>query len=235
MRRSTLSVLSLVLAAGVLAAGGCAAGQAPGAAQETSALAINPHFSVTSFVSTNIRDADNQFAVDATGYYAVTQSYLSSLSKVGEDGSVGAPLFSFAAYGQSLGWIGQYYDVYPSAIAAPGDGRIYAAVNWYDATRKAWAHGAVISVQNNGSDPQVLHQFSGIDDGGRTIGALTVVGQTIFGLTSEGSGTAYSVNTDGSGFATLHTFGASGDGAGTEYGLLAWQSQYVLGVNASGA
>jgi uncharacterized repeat protein (TIGR03803 family) len=73
---------------------------------------------------------------------------------------------------------------------------------------------AVFKVNKNGSNYTVLHRFSG-DDGldpraGLLLGSDgALYGTTQHGGTNWGWGTVYKLNADGSGFVTLHGFGAT--------------------------
>ncbi|HEV2210227.1 MAG TPA: choice-of-anchor tandem repeat GloVer-containing protein [Verrucomicrobiae bacterium] len=78
--------------------------------------------------------------------------------------------------------------------------------------------GVVYSLNTDGTGFQVLHNFQGGSADGGLPGDLTSIGSTLFGLTAAGGGTnnqgvLFKVNTDGTGYAVLHTFGAAGDGA----------------------
>jgi uncharacterized repeat protein (TIGR03803 family) len=77
--------------------------------------------------------------------------------------------------------------------------------------------GAVFKVNTDGTGFQVLHDFSGTApdrpfgnyDGARPMAALAIVGKTLYGTAERGGhneGTIFKLNTDGSGFETLHTF-----------------------------
>ena len=75
--------------------------------------------------------------------------------------------------------------------------------------------GTIFSINTNGSGFTVLHSFTGYGDGSQPVGPLIVSGKTLYGVTayggsgSQSSGTAFSVNTDGTGFTTLHSFTGS--------------------------
>ncbi|MGO8675720.1 MAG: choice-of-anchor tandem repeat GloVer-containing protein [Limisphaerales bacterium] len=79
-------------------------------------------------------------------------------------------------------------------------------------------HGTVFSVNADGTDFTILHSFSGGNDGAWPSAGLVLSGNTLYGTTSlggsSGCGTVFSVNTDGTDFQTLHTFGGyPSDGA----------------------
>ena len=71
----------------------------------------------------------------------------------------------------------------------------------------------------------LLHEFAGgADDGAEPYARLTLSGSTLFGTTLDGgdagSGTVFSMNTDGSGFTLLHEFaGGANNGSGPYAGL----------------
>jgi uncharacterized repeat protein (TIGR03803 family) len=83
-------------------------------------------------------------------------------------------------------------------------------------------NGTVFAIVTDGADFRTLHSFSTANQIGGTVvnndgfnpqSELVVSPTTIFGTASEGgrsgSGTVFSMNTDGTGFATLHSFAAA--------------------------
>ena len=77
--------------------------------------------------------------------------------------------------------------------------------------------GTLFAIATNGASFKVLHQFTATDaitgtnsDGAYPSSRLTLSGTTLFGTTSAGGsasyGTAFAINTDGSGFTVLHNF-----------------------------
>jgi len=103
-------------------------------------------------------------------------------------------------------------------------------------------NGTVFAVNTDGTGFTVLHSFSmetnlsdpnGAQtntDGGSPPGGLVLSGATLYGAASSGgvtgNGTVFSVNTNGSGFAVLHTFSAvnsngyNSDGLSPQTGLI---------------
>jgi uncharacterized repeat protein (TIGR03803 family) len=81
-------------------------------------------------------------------------------------------------------------------------------------------NGTVFSVHTDGSGFEALHSFSGFNDaspatnfdGSGPSGRLIMSGDTLYGTASaggvSGNGTLFSINTNGSGFRTLHSFSA---------------------------
>jgi len=72
--------------------------------------------------------------------------------------------------------------------------------------------GTVFALNTDGTGFTNLHSFNG-SDGGDPNAALVVSGSTLYGttaedgnVTSQQNGTVFAINTDGTGFATLHTF-----------------------------
>jgi uncharacterized repeat protein (TIGR03803 family) len=76
------------------------------------------------------------------------------------------------------------------------------------------ACGTVFKLNIDGSGFSVLHSFTGKNaDGAFPMGGLVLSSNTLFGTTYNGgsnySGTVFKVNTDGTGFSTLHNFAAT--------------------------
>ena len=73
--------------------------------------------------------------------------------------------------------------------------------------------GVIYKINTDGSGFTILHSFTfAPTDGNTPFGSVIVNGTTIYGMTSiggsSGNGTIFKMNTDGSGFALLHSFGA---------------------------
>ena len=83
----------------------------------------------------------------------------------------------------------------------------------------ASSSGTLFKINTDGTGYSVLHDFTSFgSDGHNPWGSLTLAGETLFGMTASGgtnsgSGTIFTINTDGSGFQVLHTFYGSRDGA----------------------
>jgi uncharacterized repeat protein (TIGR03803 family) len=100
--------------------------------------------------------------------------------------------------------------------------------------------GGYTPVGTGGGGSGILHCFewSGSGDGATPDGSLTLVGSTLYGMTSAGGsssdGTLFTINTDGNSYAILHNFaGGSSDGA-TPYGSLAWAGSELYGMTYAG-
>jgi uncharacterized repeat protein (TIGR03803 family) len=102
-------------------------------------------------------------------------------------------------------------------------------------------NGTIYSVNTDGSGYSVLHSFTGsTTDGGFPGSGLTLSGTTLYGVTSDltgsgtSSGTIFSMNTDGSGFTLLHSFsGGSADGA-NPFGSLTLSGSTLYGMTFFG-
>jgi uncharacterized repeat protein (TIGR03803 family) len=81
--------------------------------------------------------------------------------------------------------------------------------------------GTIYRINPDGSGFQILHHFSGVNDGTFPQGSLVLSGSTLYGMTSSGGnissqGTLFRIETNGTGYRLLHNFapGAT-DGAAT--------------------
>jgi uncharacterized repeat protein (TIGR03803 family) len=85
-------------------------------------------------------------------------------------------------------------------------------------------YGTVFAVNTNGTGFTNLHSFNDFYDGAYAQAGLILSGNTLYGTTSQGGnsgngdGTVFAVNTNGTGFTNLHSFGS--DGAGPVAGLI---------------
>ena len=85
--------------------------------------------------------------------------------------------------------------------------------------------GTIFAINTDGTGYHVLYSFTGTgDDGANPVAGLTLVGSTLFGTTgyggSDGDGTIFSINTNGTGYQVLYSFtGTGSDGASPVAGL----------------
>src|ERR1019366_3403036 len=95
--------------------------------------------------------------------------------------------------------------------------------------------GTVFAVNTNGTGFTTLHTFTGGSDGAYPVAGLVLSGNTLYGTAYDGgssdAGSVFAVNTNGTGFATLHSFAplyynsalgayTNSDGAGPQAGLI---------------
>ena len=117
--------------------------------------------------------------------------------------------------------------------------------------------GTIFSLSTDGSGFGLLHSFTGgADDGRDPQGSLTLAGSKLYGMTngggSNGEGTIFGINTDGSGFTLLHSFDPFDSGGAVEpnggngltlvgsklYGMTYWggdeQTGTIFSINTEG-
>jgi uncharacterized repeat protein (TIGR03803 family) len=86
--------------------------------------------------------------------------------------------------------------------------------------------GTVFALNTNGTGFTTLHSFSNGSDGAHPQDSLTLSGNTLYGTASYGGdsrgGTVFALNTNGTGFTTLHSFADGTDGADLDGGLILW-------------
>jgi uncharacterized repeat protein (TIGR03803 family) len=77
--------------------------------------------------------------------------------------------------------------------------------------------GTVFAANTNGTGFRVLHSFAAGSDGANPYVGLILSGNTLYGTAysggRRGDGTVFAVNTDGTGFTTLHSFTGGSDGS----------------------
>jgi uncharacterized repeat protein (TIGR03803 family) len=86
-------------------------------------------------------------------------------------------------------------------------------------------NGRVFAVNTDGTGFTNLHSFAGFPkEGAWPSGGLIISHNTLYGTTqsggTNGSGTVFAVNTDGTGFTNLYSFTGLSDGANPEAGLI---------------
>jgi uncharacterized repeat protein (TIGR03803 family) len=101
--------------------------------------------------------------------------------------------------------------------------------------------GVIFRMNTDGTGFTVLHSFAATGDGYDPAGGLTLVGNTLYGMTNQGGthgiGTIFKINTDGTGYGLTHSFaGSSGspsDGA-QPVGTLFYDGARLLGSTPRG-
>jgi uncharacterized repeat protein (TIGR03803 family) len=118
--------------------------------------------------------------------------------------------------------------------AGPQGGLVLSGNTLYGAALGGGTNGdgTVFALTTSGTGFRNLHNFAGSpSDGDVPLGGLILSGNTLYGTTLEGglfdNGTVFSVNTNGTGYATLYSFTAvdpntstNSDGAGPHGGLV---------------
>lgn len=108
----------------------------------------------------------------------------------------------FAANPEGSGPVGRI-------TADPQTGMLYGTASWGGPA----AAGTVFAVRKDGSNPTRLHGFTGRTDGSQPAGGVILADNRLFGTTRGGgpggSGTVFSLGTDGTGFRLLHAFSAT--------------------------
>src|SRR6185436_1302472 len=84
--------------------------------------------------------------------------------------------------------------------------------------------GTLFAINTDGTGFTNLHTFTGISDGANPSAGLVLSGNTLYGAAkrggSSGAGTVFAVNTNGTGFTTLHSFNGGSDGINPYAGLI---------------
>ena len=101
------------------------------------------------------------------------------------------------------------------------------------------SNGVVFSMNTNGSGFNLLHSFTvSASDGRGPWGSLTLSGSKLYGMTegggSSGNGAIFRMNTDGSGYGLLHSFGGSPSDGANPYGSLTLSGSTLYGMTVGG-
>ncbi len=104
----------------------------------------------------------------------------------------------------------------------------------------AYGGGTIFKVNTNGSGFVLLHSFAGgASDGASPEGSLILKGSALYGMTefggTLGNGTIFKINTNGSGFAVLHSFaGGASDGKYPYFESLILKGSVLYGMTSGG-
>ncbi len=101
--------------------------------------------------------------------------------------------------------------------------------------------GTIFQINADGTEYQVLYSFgdNGANDGANPNGSLILCGATLYGMTfnggDNGAGTIFQINTDGTGYNVLYSFGddVTNDGANPS-GALTLSGITLYGTTANG-
>jgi uncharacterized repeat protein (TIGR03803 family) len=168
---------------------------------------------------------------------------------INTDGTGFTNLYTFTATPGSTGSKGVNTDG-----ADPVEGLILSGNTLYGTAvgGGAYGYGTVFAVNTDGTGFTNLHNFTNSSDGGYPWDALMLSGNTLYGTAAVGGtfgcGTVFAINTNGTGFRTLHGFtGADGKTPrsglilmgntlyGTTYEGGAYGSGTMFAVNTNGA
>jgi len=99
--------------------------------------------------------------------------------------------------------------------------------------------GTIFKINTDGTSYSLLKSFSSDGtDGLKPTGSLVLSGQTLYGITEDGGsgggGTVFKINSDGSGFTTLHAFAGGPQDGDYPVGGLVIQGEVLYGVTVSG-
>jgi len=100
-------------------------------------------------------------------------------------------------------------------------------------------NGTIFQISTDGSGYTNLYSFGTVDnDGANPNGSLTLVGSTLFGMTYSGgdnnNGTIFQINTDGSGYTNLYSFGTVDNDGANPYGSLTLVGSILFGMTSEG-
>ncbi len=122
---------------------------------------------------------------------------------------------------------------YPDGALISSGGRLYGTT----ASGGVGGKGTIFSINEDGSDLILLHEFSGTD-GQSPRGGLVLVGDTLYGAASYGGeysgGTLFSLKVDGSGFVLLHEFVPGYDDGYNPNGFFIIEGDTLYGTTYSG-
>lgn len=99
--------------------------------------------------------------------------------------------------------------------------------------------GVIYTLSTDGTGFTVVRDFDDTVDGSFPKGGLTIDGTTLFGMTNSGvdgsgDGTIFSLETDGTGFATLHQFTGGSDDGEDPRGSLLLNDSVLYGMTDDG-
>jgi uncharacterized repeat protein (TIGR03803 family) len=100
-------------------------------------------------------------------------------------------------------------------------------------------NGTVFAVNTNGTGFRTVHSFTGGSGGAIPKAGLILAGNTLYGTTfqgggSSGYGTVFAINTNGTGFTTLHRFAGSPDEGVNPYAGLILSGTTLFGASWAG-
>jgi len=130
-----------------------------------------------------------------------------------------------------------------SGLVIGNDGAFYGTT--YSGGLIGGGAGVVYRVMQDGSGYQVLHAFPGGSNAANPLAGLLVAGNVLYGTASGSSsqgltrsnasaGVIFQVNTDGTGYVEVHTFGGTNDGLSPRARLIAGSDGNLYGTTYAG-
>jgi uncharacterized repeat protein (TIGR03803 family) len=186
------------------------------------------------FSATDINGFNSDGADPAAGLILLSNTLYGTASQGGNSGY--GTVFSLQTNGGVFTCLHNFTG--GSDGAAPLAGLILSGNTLYGTASQGGnsGNGTIFSLNINGTGFDTLYSFSPTDsngfnnDGAEPLGALILSGNTLYGTADSGgywgSGTVFSLNTDGTGFATVYTFsrtnsnGFNSDGTEPAAGLI---------------
>jgi uncharacterized repeat protein (TIGR03803 family) len=235
--------------------GGAGDGASPGGSLTLSGTNL---YGMTFYGGVHSRGVVFQINTDGSGYTNLHEFADGTGDGAGPEGSltlVGTNLYGMTYSGGSnedgvifqINTDGSGYTNLHEFAAGAGDGAMpdgsltLSGTTLYGMTSGGGSNGNGVVFQMNiaGTGYTNLHQFAGgKSDGSAPLGALTLSGTTLYGMTGGGGsnylGMIFKMNTDGTGYARLHNFaGGTGDGS-TPDGSLMLSGTTLYGMTVYG-
>ena len=188
-------------------------------------LCFGAAFGLASTVSAQIYSPLHIFSTATRSTAPLAQSGDGTLYGVSASGGVSGPpgngtVFKVQPDGTGFGIL--YSFTNGSDGSGPMAGLILSGNTLYGTAENGGSggHGTVFKINTDGSSFTTIYSFTAYtpgtnSDGASPLASLVLSGSTLFGTASVGGsansyGTIFKVNTDGSGFTNLHTFGLVG-------------------------
>jgi uncharacterized repeat protein (TIGR03803 family) len=173
------------------------------------------------------------------GSLILSGSTLFGMTSLGGDSNLGT-VFSIATDGNNFTLLREFAGGGADG-ASPQGSLILSGSTLFGMTSEGGdsTTGTVFSIGTDGNNFTLLREFAGGGtDGASPYGSLILSSSTLFGMTSEGgdsgSGTIFSIGTDGNNFTLLREFaGGASDGA-SPYGSLILSSGTLYGLTNEG-
>jgi uncharacterized repeat protein (TIGR03803 family) len=125
----------------------------------------------------------------------------------------------------------------PDDGANPQAGLVLADNTLFGTSGGGSGLGTVFTLNTDGTGFSILHDFEGIADGNNPVGSLILLGHALYGTTdlggTWGKGTVFKLDTDGTGFAVLHSFTGTNEGYQSFAGLIL-SSKTLYGTTVAG-